>query len=621
MQHNYPIKDYQHDLLVNSLSSVFGKFDTQMLGLIEPQLEWIELAGGEILFRQDEVDDSLYFVISGRLRAYITTAEGENLTVGEIIRGETVGEMALFTGEPRGASIVATRDSVLVKLTKALFEEILKAYPLISMSVSKIIINRLRNSQSLKKNVKKPVNICFVGVSPTLNHGDFIDKLFPYLERKGRTLILSSDLINHTHETENLAQAAKSDTTHYRKLSQWLDEQESKYDLMLYLCDSANTEWTKRCIRNADEIYLLASAEDSPALTAFEKEIFIKTQAKPAVKNLILLHDERTRIPHFTDQWLKPRNVQRHFHIRPHLIADLQRLARVISGNAIGLVLAGGGAKGFAHLGVYQALKEFNIPIDFVGGTSVGAMMSSLVAFDISPEMARQNARKGAFFNPTKDYTLLPFVSLIKGHRIEKMISDSIVSSVGKEVNIEDTWIPCYFVSSNFTEAREVLHTKGSITKYLRASSSIPGVFPPVIDNQDFLVDGGTFNNFPTDIMNKMGVAKIIGVDFFIDKPNKLSITKMPSGWEILKDRFRSKKDQKYRMPLLMSIILNSTVLYSDARQSETKKYTDLYINPDLRKYSILNWQAFDEIYEIGYQHAKKMFENMSEEELRFYRE
>jgi NTE family protein len=76
------------------------------------------------------------------------------------------------------------------------------------------------------------------------------------------------------------------------------------------------------------------------------------------------------------------------------------------------------------------------------------------------------------------------------------MISDSIVSSVGKEVNIEDTWIPCYFVSSNFTEAREVLHTKGSITKYLRASSSIPGGFPPVIDNQDFLVDGGTFNNF-----------------------------------------------------------------------------------------------------------------------------
>lgn len=619
MQQNYLIKDYQHHLLVNSLSSVFGDFDQSMLTLIEPQLEWIELAGGEILFEQDETDDALYFVISGRLRAFITTPEGEHITIGEIIRGETVGEMALFTGEPRGASIVATRDSVLVKLTKELYEKILKAYPLISMSVSKIIINRLRNSQSLKKTSKKPVNICFVDISR--KQRSFIDKLFPYLERKSRTLLLSSDLINHTHETENLAQAAKNDTTHYRKLSQWLDEQESKHDLMLYLCDNTNTEWTQRCIRNADELYLIASADESPNLTDFEKDIFYKTQARPVIKNLILLHDEQTVIPHFTENWLKPRNVQRHFHIRPHLITDLQRLARVISGNAIGLVLAGGGAKGFAHLGVYQALKEFNIPIDFVGGTSVGAMMSSLVAFDISPEEAKSNARRGAFFNPTKDYTLLPFVSLIKGHRIEKMISDSIVSSVGKEVNIEDTWIPCYFVSSNFTEAREVLHTKGSITKYLRASSSIPGVFPPVIDNNDFLVDGGTFNNFPTDIMNKLGVAKIIGVDFFIDKPNKLSITKMPSGWEILKDRFRSKKDQKYRIPLLMSIILNSTVLYSDARQSETKKYTDLYINPDLRKYSILNWQAFDEIYEIGYQHAKQIFENMSEEELRFYRE
>jgi NTE family protein len=92
-------------------------------------------------------------------------------------------------------------------------------------------------------------------------------------------------------------------------------------------------------------------------LTAFEKEMFIKTQAKPAVKNLILLHDERTRIPHFTDQWLKPRNVQRHFHIRPHLIADLQRLARVISGNAIGLVLAGGAPKAL-HIWVYISTER-----------------------------------------------------------------------------------------------------------------------------------------------------------------------------------------------------------------------------------------------------------------------
>ncbi|WP_026994965.1 patatin-like phospholipase family protein [Flectobacillus major] len=621
MHQSFFVQNYQHELLINSLTNVFGKFDLTMLSLIEPQLEWIELSGGEILFHQNDPDDSLYFVISGRLRAFITTPDHEYVTIGEIVRGETVGEMALFTGEPRGASIVAIRDSVLVKLSKPIFEEVIKAYPLISMNVTKIIINRLRLSQSPKKNIQKPVNICLFGVSTDTLLSDFATQLLPYLQKKGNTLLLSSEIVNQIHQTEHLAQANKNDTILYRKLSRWLDEQEYQHDLLVYLCDPNDTEWTSRCIRNADEIYLLASASESPEPSILEKKLFDNNHRIGAFTNLILLHPENTIIPSNTEVWLKPRNIKRHFHVRLHTVPELQRLARIISGTAIGLVLAGGGAKGFAHLGIYQALKEYGIAIDFVGGTSVGAMMAALIALGVNPEKAKDNARQGAIDNPTKDYTLLPFVSLIQGNRIEKMIRESIRKSVGKDVMIEDTWLTFYAVSSNYSKAREELHTRGPLAKYLRASSSIPGAFPPVVDGEHFLVDGGTFNNFPTDIMNKMGVAKIIGVDLNIDKPRKLTIDRMPSGWEILKDKLNSKENRKYRVPSLMSIILNSTVLYSNARQNETKKYTDLYFNPDLKRFSILNWKAFDEIYHIGYQHAKEVLSNMTEEELQYFRE
>ena len=619
---NYSIKNYQHELLIDNLTQIFGDFDTKMLEIIEPQMEWIEILSGQTLFKQHDEGDCLYFVISGRLRAYIETHEGHQKTIGEIMRGETVGEMAIFTDEKRSASIVAIRDSTLAKLSKEVFKQIIEAYPLVSLNVTKIIINRLKQSQNPRKSVKKPVNICLLAINESIDIHQFSQNLVECLMPKVNVLFLSSEQVNKLFGKENIAQTDKKDTQNYQQLSRWLEEQEAKYQIIMYVADPTSTQWTKRCIRQSDEIFLVADTTQKPTISELENELLGENHQTGAKQTLILLHNKETHSPSGTEKWLHHRKtIKTHYHIRPELPTDMARLARILGGTANGLVLAGGGAKSFAHLGVFKALQEFNIPIDFVGGTSAGAFMSAMLSFDLSPERAKSMAKIGAVSDPASgDYNFFPFISLLKGKKITDIIDTTLKEIAYTDVLIEDTWLPLYIVSSNYTQACEEVHTKGKLSKFLRASGAIPGVFPPIIHKGDLLVDGGSFNNFPTDIMNNLGIGNVIGVDLLIGKVHNLTLEEVPSAWELLQDKFRPKRKRKYRLPSLVSILLNTTVLYSNARHFQTRQCTDLCFNPDVRKFGILESKSFEKIYETGYQHAKETLSAMTEKELERFR-
>lgn len=616
------VNQFHRELLRKNLARIFGELDDNLLHTLEPMLQWVEIGGGEILFAQKDIGDSLYFVISGRLQAQITTDDGTRKIIGEIMRGETVGEMAIFTGEPRSATIVAIRDSVLVKLSKEAFEKVIIDYPAVSMNVTRLIISRLQNSQGQRKPVKKPVNICLLALHNTLSLTDFSQDLCRALSTKGTVYLASSRTVDDAHDCVGFAQTGKKYSEAYRQLSQWLDNQESKHEYMLYVTDAENTEWTQRCIRQADEILLIADATRPSLLTSKEEGINASPNNTGAPQVLVLIHPSDTVAPHQTREWLSLRpRVTSHYHLRKDSSQDMKRLARILSATAIGFVVAGGGAKGFAHIGVLRALEEFDIPIDFVGGTSVGAMVAAAVSFGEPSETVQRIMKKGALFNPTKDYNWLPFISLIRGKRIKQMIENTIEAFVGvPQIDLEDTWRTLFVVSSNYTQAREEVHTRGSMGKYLLASTAIPGVFPPVIDGDDLLVDGGTFNNFPADVMSRGKVGKVIGVDLARDQNYRLNLEEIPSPQKLLQDRFRPKKQRKYRLPSLTSLLLNATLLYSAARRNEAISYSDLYFNPDVSRFGIVSWAAFDTIVEKGYEHAKEVLQKMSNEELALYR-
>jgi NTE family protein len=321
-------------------------------------------------------------------------------------------------------------------------------------------------------------------------------------------------------------------------------------------------------------------------------------------------------MPRGARAWLSRRAVTGHVNLRRGLQRDMARLARLLSRTAIGLVFAGGGARGFAHLGVWRALQERGVEIDVVGGTSIGAIMAALVAFDAPIDRSVDVARRAFGTNPTGDYNLLPLVSLIRGGRVRRAVHGSIDELAGGPVDIEDLWKTYFCVASNYSQAREQRIAAGDLAQGLLASCAIPGALPPVVRDGDLLCDGGTFNNFPVDAMRELrGVGKVIGVDLGVRNARRLEISEVPGTWSLLLDRLRPRGRRRFRLPSLTAYLLNITILYSTSRQREAQRLVDLYFDPPLYKVGLLQWSRFDQIVRQGYEYAVKVMDELPEDQ------
>jgi NTE family protein len=261
---------------------------------------------------------------------------------------------------------------------------------------------------------------------------------------------------------------------------------------------------------------------------------------------------------------------------------------------------------------VYRALREHGIEIDWVGGTSIGAVMATYVASDQPYEAVMDNARRSFAVNPTGDFNMFPLISLIKGLRLRGVLERAVNELVGFDGDTEDLWKNYYCVATNYTQAREHLITHGNIVHALLASISIPGALPPVIHEGDLLCDGGTFNNFPVDVMHRMrGVGHVIGVDLNMRTRLRIEHAEMPSTMALLRDRFRPERQRRYRLPSLPSYLMTVTGLYSHSRQNQARQQCDLYFHPVMDRVGMLQWNRFDQIAQRGYEHAKEVIAAM----------
>ncbi len=596
----------QQSQLKKILPKLFGVMDEDVFQEIEAYLEWIELLGDEYLFRQGDEGDSLYILVSGRLQATVENSGGGEQVIGEVSRGETVGEMAIFTGERRSAGIKAVRDSVLVKISKASFEQMISRFPAMVMNITKLVIERLKRHNHSEKVNYKVVNIAVVAITQGIDLEGFTARLIEKIKPENTVIHLSGSLVNQYLDEGGIAYVSRQNSEYYRRLSVWLDEQEACHDYLFYQADPHNSEWTKRCIRQADEILLVANAGEPPELSLIEKELLTgENRVTSANQTLVLVHPEKRFVkPQNTSDWLSGRQVKVHHHIKENDPVSFERLVRFLTGKTIGLVLGGGGAKGLAHIGVFRALEEARIPVDIIGGTSIGSMIGAMVAFGWDYEQLHNICRSIAMENPTNDFNFLPFVSILKGKKLDRLIMH-----LYSETNIEDLWLNYYCVSSNLTKTRAQIHRRGMLRKAVRASISLPGIFPPVLDGDNLLIDGGVFNNLPIDIMGEMGIGHIVAVDFDVVKKTHFTFEKMPSSWQLLKDRvFRAQA--RYQIPSFMSTIIQSTTLNSDSLSRRLRSDVDLFFNPDLTKYGLMDWKSYDKIVEVGYQHARKVIEN-----------
>jgi predicted acylesterase/phospholipase RssA len=309
---------------------------------------------------------------------------------------------------------------------------------------------------------------------------------------------------------------------------------------------------------------------------------------------LLLVHPGRPEKIRGTAAWLESRPVDFHLHLREGVPADLARLARVIDGSALGLVLGGGAARGFAHLGVYKAMSEAGIAVDWIGGSSIGSVMGAAIAHDWPPEEAIRQAR-AAFVDgkPFGDVTL-PVISLLRGARMERLIGEHLGGM------IEDLPLPYFCLTSSLGTGRSRFHDRGSLPEALRASVSLPGVFPPAVIDGQLYIDGGILDNLPVDRMRGRPVGRVLAIDLSARQTYEVDYASVPSPWRVLAGRYLPFAP-RYRAPGFMSVMLKASEIGTMAAAREAGERADLLIRPDVSRFSLTDVKAFEKVVAAGY--------------------
>ncbi|XP_036249920.1 patatin-like phospholipase domain-containing protein 7 [Molothrus aeneus] len=641
--HFYEIMREQPSVVLGVAHSVVKRM-SPFVRQIDFALDWMEVEAGRAVYRQGDKSDCTYIVLNGRLRSVLRMDDGKKHLTGEYGRGDLIGVVEALTHQPRATTVHAVRDSELAKLPEGALISIKRKFPqvvtrLIHLLGEKILGSLQQgghplglHSSSSKWDAGNPAsNLSTVAIMPVSEEVPltaFTLELKHALSAVGPALLLTSDNIK-----QRLGSAAL-DSIHEYRLTSWLGQQEDIHRIVLYQADSTLTPWTQRCIRQADCILIVGLGDQEP--TVGELERMLENTAVRAQKQLILLHKEDGPLPSRTVEWLNMRSwCSAHLHIHcprrvfskrslPKLVemyervfqkvpdrhSDFSRLARVLTGNAIALVLGGGGARGCSQVGVIRALIEAGIPVDMIGGTSIGAFMSALYAEERSYNQMRIKARQWAMVMNSVFKTILdltyPITSMFSGAAFNNSINN-----IFKDKQIEDLWIPYFTITTDITASAMRVHRDGSLWRYVRASMSLSGYMPPLCDPKDghLLMDGGYINNLPADVARSMGAKVVIAIDVGSrDETDLTNYGDCLSGWWLLWKRWNPLAE-KVKV-LNMAEIQTRLAYVCCVRQLEMVKNSDYceYIRPPIDRYGTLDFGKFDEICEVGYQHGKTVF-------------
>jgi len=594
------------DLL--SSTSLFETLDESALRDIAAEANPFQLMGGETLIRQGDSAESFYLVISGRVRAFVTEENGIEHLVGEIGKGELVGEMSVLTGDPRPASAKAIRDTVLLQISKDTLYRHVERHPKVVVLISKVIAERY---QRKFYGIGKKSVISTIAVIPA-GHGvplsDFSKQLLAALSAFGSTVHLD---IQRVEQSLFQRDGQKPDKDN---LLRWLNDLESQHQFVIYESTLEPSSWTQQCIRHADRILFVGVSGNSHELNSIEKEIASQQNNQVITRQeLVLLHPNRNKLPSGTGKWLDIRNLDDHHHVVFDSTDDYKRLSRFLTGNAISLVLGGGGARGCAHIGLIRAMRELDVPIDAIGGTSIGSIVASAYALGFnSDEMLANIDNIARESNPIKDLTL-PIVSLMTGGKLNKGLQ-----KMYGDVQIEDLWVKYYAVSANMTRAQTEIHKRGPVWKSVRMSMSIPGQIPPVVFNGELHVDGGVLDNLPVDVMREICDGIIIANN--VSPKVDLNVTGLSeethSGWFYMLNALNP-FSKKMKFPSILNTLMRSGMLSSIQAINVSKAMADIYMSPPIDNFQLLDFGSSHEIEEVGYKYAMDtMNQQLHENEL-----
>lgn len=604
-------KIIRHRLRRNQLAVIlhdlFGFMGEGLLSKVEHLLEWVHVKRGDILYRQGERSDSLYIIVSGRLQRVSEDGEAPPRVVGEAGRGEVVGALSLFTGNGRTVTIRSIRDTELVRVSRDSFEKLIDERPQLMMTVTRLLVRHMQESAPPMRLKKRELGIAVLAAGQNLDIRAFSERLSKALSGFSTTLHLNSSRLDHMLQIEGIAESCEEDP-YGLNLSVWLDEQEARHRYVVYEADTGWTNWTKRCLQRADHILIVAGPGDDPGQNGSGKFFpELSNGAGSVKKTLVLLHPDKSRFPFGTGRFLDQLKIHYINHMAGEADSEYQKLARKLTGNGYGLVLSGGGANAFSHIGVIRALKEAGVPIDMIGGTSMGAVIASQYAMGLDwEEIVQVNRKIWIDAKPTSDFTL-PLISLLSCRKF-----DTVSKLCYGETTIEDLWEEFFCISTNLSTARPVVHRKGSLWRAVRASCALPGITPPLVEGRDLLVDGAVLNNLPVDVMRQIRDCFVIAVDASENDGFRVDREMAPSPWDVLRGYFYQPEGSS-RFPNLLEIITRTTLVGSIHKTQAAMADSDFYLRPPLKGFNLMDLSDLDKIVSIGYEYAKEKIDQWKE--------
>ena len=506
------------------------------------------LEGEAWLLRAGDEADSVFVLRAGRLEVVV----GDEV-VRELGPGSVVGELALLTGGTRSASIRARRDSILSEVSRADFDAAMSLDPSAYPALAGMLAEQLSEARPPARAVgARPVVVSVIGMHP----GAAVEAVAAGLLAQLSTRLRAGVLAEPGPEALERAEGA-------------LDRV-----LLVAAGDDPNRDF---CLRQADHVVLVAAGSaEVPGVAASLRRgaDVVLVGSRPA-------QDTLRRWCEALDPWqitLAAEGVP---------LEDLRMLAARIGGWSVGMVMAGGGARGFAHIGVLQELAAAGIAVDRVAGSSIGAIVAGAYASGMDAEVMHE-----VFYeefvrgNPIGDVTV-PTVSLIKGRRTRNLLRRHLG---GQEIQALPRQFRC--MSVDLLGRAAVEHRSGDLAEAISASVSIPVVFPPMRNGNRLLVDGGVLDNLPVRLLTERDEGPILAVNIAMGGGGGGAARTGPP-----------------RMPSLGDTLLRVMMIGSGGAVQAARASGATVITPPPLGVGTLEWHQFDLVVEAGRMAAREMLE------------
>ncbi|WP_416908631.1 MAG: patatin-like phospholipase family protein [Polymorphobacter sp.] len=551
--------------------------------------------GGDYLVHEGEPADTLYLVATGRF--YVQRTGGP--VIAEIEAGEPIGELAFFSGGTRTADVRAMRDSTVFALSRSAYEQVSAAHRDIADGILADVARRLaRTTRALGEGgamAAKPGRvIAMLPAAGTALPPGLVERLASALARHDRTRLVREHEIPHGMDLENQA------------FGNWIADLEASADRII-MCAGHHDGWNRAIARNADDLLLTAPlhpkggapADDIIACSALEDHaigLFL-----PENRALILWRADSRQPIAGAARWLARRPVKLHHHLALDDEAGVQRIARFMAGRANGVVLAGGGAQGCAHLGVMQALVENDIPIDFYGGASAGAAMGAALASGLSAEDTLGQMHEMFVTNRAMKRMTVPVHSFL-----DPRVFDAQLRARYGEKDLADLPFNFLAVSTNLSTNQVHVHRRGPVWEAVRASGALPAILPPFITAEgDVLVDGGLLDNLPVEVMRaaKAGPNVVVALAPDPGAPWRIAArnSDVRTPGQLARDLLlRRKPDIPF--PSLIEIMSRSMIVASEAAVEHALAQADALLIPPLPQgMQLLDWHLGREAAEAAH--------------------